>query len=142
LFVRETGTPLFEDRNKEPDQGFANMWNDTHKYSGIELELPFRSLRDALPDYLRAEYDSEIGRMCLTHGALGADQLIGCYSNKPWKRFHEAVTAAREYYAPVLTAVRKKKAAADEMPYRKKVLKHGPCRPCRAAGFFIRGQWR
>jgi hypothetical protein len=101
IFCRETGRPLYDETTKKPDAGFANLWSDCRKRSGIKLKLPFGSLRDTLPDYLRAEHDSELASLCLTHGTPGVDQLIDCYSNKPWGCFHEALKASRAYYAPV-----------------------------------------
>ena len=116
LFVRESGNPLYDDRTPNPQQGFANLWNRTKKQAGIKGGLPFGSLRDTLPDHLREAYSSEIASMCLTHGTPGVDQLINCYSNKPWRAFHDAVRKSHDFYAPLWAAHR---SPMDREPARR-----------------------
>lgn len=103
VFCRETGKPLYDDDSAKPDAGFANMWDLCRKRSKIEKMLPFGSLRDTLPNYLRQTYDggTELGTLCLSHGTPGIDQLIDCYANKPWGRLHTAVWDSHGYYSPI-----------------------------------------
>jgi integrase len=108
IFCRETGTPLYDESTPNPQQGFANLWNRVKAQADFKADqsLPFGSLRDTLPDYLRQKYSSEIASLCLTHGAPGADQLIDCYANKPWAQLHKAIQEARGFYKPVFDALR------------------------------------
>ena len=57
IFCRTTAKPLFDDDSAKPDAGFANLWERCLNRSKIETKLPFGSLRDTLPDYLRQTYD-------------------------------------------------------------------------------------
>ncbi len=107
IFCRETGTPLYDERLKKPDAGFANLWGYCRKRSKITKKLPFGSLRDTLPDHFRGTCDNpEIASICLTHGTPGVDKLIDCYANKPFGQLHEAIKKSRAYYAPVFDAIR------------------------------------
>ena len=103
VFCRKSGKPLYDDDSAKPDAGFANMWSGCQKRSKIDNLLPFGSLRDTLPNYLRQVYDggSELASLCLTHGTPGIDRLIDCYANKPWGRVHTAVWDSHEYYTPM-----------------------------------------
>ena len=101
LFCRDDGRPQFNDAAKKPDGEFANQWKRCCNRSRVKPKLPFGSLRDTLPNYLRLTYNSEIASICLTHGTPGVDKLIDCYANRPFGQQHRAIQESRAHFAPM-----------------------------------------
>lgn len=109
LFCANTGSPMYNEMNRNPQQNFANTWSDiikrVRKSHPDFPYLPFGSLRDTLPDLVRQKFDGELASMLVSHGSpFKGDNLLECYSNKPYGRLHSAVMSLRETFLPVLTA--------------------------------------
>ena len=64
--------------------------------------LPFGSLRDLLPNMLRAEYGDEIASIALQHGTNKYDNLLDCYANVPFRKLFEATRELKAKFKPFL----------------------------------------
>ena len=67
--------------------------------------LPFGSLRDLLPDVLRARFSDEVASMALQHGETGSDTLLKCYANMPFPRLFSATRELEQFFKPFLEAL-------------------------------------
>jgi hypothetical protein len=109
LFVSREGEPLYDERMQNAQQRFQNMWTrlkERVRRSASIPDLPFGSLRDALPDLIRQQFSDELASVMLNHGTpCKADSLLECYANKPFGRLHEALRKLHDYYGPVFAAV-------------------------------------
>ncbi|HEX4129571.1 MAG TPA: hypothetical protein VHZ24_05975 [Pirellulales bacterium] len=130
VFVKRNGEPIFDEISDKPEYGFTNLWTGllrrVRRHDEGFGKLPFGTLRDTLPDYLRAEFGEEMASMCLAHGRpVNADTLLDCYANRPFGRFHQVLPQARTFFEPMFQAVTDPLAGSDEEPLRinKKALK-------------------
>ncbi len=110
-----TGKPWYRTHSDNPQTAFGNWWSKL--LARIRKEhpdlpyLPFGSLRDLLPDVLRARFSDEVASMALQHGETGADTLLKCYANMPFPRLFQATRELEQHFRPFLDAL---VAPADE----------------------------
>lgn len=119
IVVSEAGTSLYRDQSKNAQSGFGNHWRSfmkrvIQKYPRLKdgkafQHLPFGTLRDQLPDWAVANGESESGSIALAHGCPFKDDLLTCYSNRPFPRMFEVQRQYREFLMPVFDAVKEKK---------------------------------
>ena len=104
LPVWSTGNPWWNQRAKNKQSAFTNWWTDLKTKVNEDgfPKLSFGSLRDTLPNVLRAKYDGEIAELCLQHITLTKDPLLDCYTNRPFKRLFDATRELEGYYMPLL----------------------------------------
>lgn len=119
IVVSEVGTSLYRDKSKNAQSGFGNQWRAFLKRvikkhpalsdgKSIRL-LPFGTLRDQLPDWAVGNGESESGSIALAHGCPFKDDLLTCYSNRPFPRMFDVQRRYREFLEPVFDAVKGKK---------------------------------
>lgn len=109
LVTRESGVMLYQEKNQNPQAGFANRWKKLIKRIQKEDSefpyLPFGSLRDTLPDVLRHRYSDDLASICLAHKTVyKPDNLLEAYGNKPFGRLHNAIRELRDHFEPMLSA--------------------------------------
>jgi hypothetical protein len=114
LTVDRNGNSWYKTHKSNPQTPFFDWWNklldvvqaEEKKKHNIEFpRLPFGSLRDTLPNILRARYAEEIASMALQHGQTGDDDLLRCYANTPFAKLFRATQELAEYYKPFLDAI-------------------------------------
>lgn len=110
LVVTETGMPLYREKSKNAQSGFAKIFNELNK-SAIKKskessfqKLPFGTLRDQFPDWAVAKGESESGSIALAHGTPFKDDLLLCYANRPFPRLFDVQRRYHEYLKPVFDA--------------------------------------
>jgi hypothetical protein len=110
LFCSEKGKPLYRG-NTNPQQRFHNLWNHlverVQKHERGFRYLPFGTLRDTIPNILRERLNGGevLASMATAHGCpYKGDNLLDCYSNKPWARFHKALRKLHQHFKPVFKA--------------------------------------
>jgi hypothetical protein len=106
LPITNQGTPWYQPHRSNPQTKFGKWWSDLldrvkEKHADIP-RLPFGSLRDLLPDVIRREFSDEIASICLQHGEVGADDLLKCYANVPFKKLFDATKQLAERFRPFL----------------------------------------
>ena len=88
------GVPWWNPHSTNPQARFSNWWGKlldrVQKTDPKFPRLPFGSLRDLLPNILRAEYSDEVAQMALQHGKNKTDDLLDCYANIPYRKLFEA----------------------------------------------------
>ncbi|RCS47647.1 hypothetical protein DTL42_14085 [Bremerella cremea] len=111
LFVSEKGDPWYKEQAKRnPQAKFTNVFTALirriQKSEPSFRKLAFGTLRDTLPNMLRLSHSSEMASICLAHGStFKGDELIDCYTNKPFGRFHDLMREARRMVEVVFAAV-------------------------------------
>lgn len=112
LIVRSTGKPLYDEKSKNAQAGFANQFDRLKKQCkrlGTPVQnLPPGTLRDQFPDWCGGdEGDATIASVQLAHGIpyKGDKLLYAHYANKPWRKLFEKQLAFREHCRPVLKAI-------------------------------------
>ena len=105
----KTGNPWYRTHSDNPQTKFNNWWckllkKVRAKHPDVPY-LPFGSLRDVLPDILRARYSDEIASMSLQHGETGNDDLLKCYANTPFAKLFRATREIEQHFKPFLEAL-------------------------------------
>jgi hypothetical protein len=106
LPMTNKGKPWFRPHSANPQTGFGNWWY--RLLDRVEAKhqkfprLPFGSLRDLLPNMLRAEYSDEVASMCLQHGENKFDDLLDCYANVPFRKLFQATKEVEVRFKPLL----------------------------------------
>jgi hypothetical protein len=109
LCCREGGNALYNTASKNPGAAFGNMWKKlldrVEKTDKQFPRLPFGSLRDVLPDMLRRDYSDTLASMVISHGnPCTADNLLACYANLPWGRYHAALREVQPQFQVMFDA--------------------------------------
>ncbi len=102
----ESGETLYQEKFKNPQAKFANIWNDLIARVRADHpalpKLPYGSLRDTLPDTLRHRKDDSLASICLCHRtAYKPDTLLEAYGNRPFGRLHTAIRELHEHFKPM-----------------------------------------
>ena len=112
LPVDRNGNSWYKTHRSNPQTQFFNWWNKLLDKVSSRREqhpefprLPFGSLRDTLPNVLRAQYSDQIASMALQHGETGDDDLLKCYANTPFANLFRATQELAGYYKPFLDAL-------------------------------------
>ena len=109
LPITSKGTWWYRTHSNNPQSKFAKWWKDlldkVCKKQASFPRLPFGSLRDTLPNVLRANFSDEVASIALQHGSLGEDELLKCYANVPFKKLFNATREMRKYFKPLLDAL-------------------------------------
>ena len=101
LPMTRDSTPLYRPHSANPQTGFQNWWARILKRTDVP-KLPFGSLRDLLPNTLRAEYGDDVASIALQHGTNKCDDLLDCYANTPFGKLFEATRELEERFKPFL----------------------------------------
>ena len=111
LTVDGNGNSWYKPHRSNPQTLFFNWWNKLlYKVQKEEANpdfprLPFGTLRDTLPNILRAKYSDEVASMALQHGETGNDDLLKCYANTPFAKLFRATEGLAAYFKPFLDAL-------------------------------------
>ena len=106
--MTRTGKPWYRPHSDNPQTAFQNWWNlaldriKSQKQHKDFPRLPFGSLRDLLPNILRAEYGDEVASIALQHGTNKYDNLLDCYANVPFRKLFQATKELEERFRPFL----------------------------------------
>lgn len=109
IVCRSTGTMLYQEKNQNPQAGFANRWNKlikrVQKDHADFFHLPYGTLRDTLPDILRHKKEDTLASICLAHKtSYKPDNLLDAYGNKPFGRLHTAIRELHDYFKPMFVS--------------------------------------
>jgi hypothetical protein len=113
LPMTRTGKPWFRPHSANPQTAFQNWWKlvlnriTAQKAHKEFPRLPFGSLRDLLPNVLRAEYGDEVASIALQHGTNKYDNLLDCYANVPFRKLFEATRELEAKFKPFLDKLTK-----------------------------------
>jgi hypothetical protein len=113
LPMTRTGNPWYRPHSANPPTAFQNWWNlvlnriTAQKAHKEFPRLPFGSLRDLLPNVLRAEYGDEVASIALQHGTNKYDNLLDCYANVPFRKLFEATRELEAKFKPFLDKLTK-----------------------------------
>ena len=111
LPVDKNGNSWYKTYRSNPQTLFFDWWKklldkvqqEEKKHQHPEFpRLPFGSLRDTLPNVLRARYSDEVASMALQHGQTGDDDLLKCYANTPFGKLFRATQELTAYFKPFL----------------------------------------
>jgi hypothetical protein len=111
LPVDRNGNPWYKTHRSNPQTLFFDWWNklldkvQKQEQNAKFPRLPFGSLRDTLPNVLRARYSDEIASMALQHGQIGDDDLLKCYANTPFAKLFQATQELTGFFKPFLDAL-------------------------------------
>ena len=109
LPMTRNGQPWWKAHSANPQTSFANWWNrllDRVQETDQNFpRLPFGSLRDLLPNLLRAEYSDEVAQLALQHGKNKTDDLLDCYANIPYRKLFEATREMEPKFKAFLDAL-------------------------------------
>ena len=123
LFVSQKGRPWYdESASRNPQAKFTNVFNRLiyriQKSDPSFRRLSFGSLRKTLPSLLRARHSSEMASICLAHGStFKGDELLDCYTDKPFGRFHQQMREAHSMVDAMFDAVEGDPTAAPPQQY-------------------------
>lgn len=108
LPMTKNGKPWYRQHSDNPQTAFQNWWKlvldritAQERYKDFP-RLPFGSLRDLLPNLLRAEYGDQVASTALQHGKNKYDDLLDCYANVPFRKLFEATKELEERFKPFL----------------------------------------
>ena len=115
LAVRETGTSWYADHTENAAAYLGKWWQSqpsaTHLQSGVvtaiakEIEgfprLTLKSLRKVLPNAVRTDFGKEVADLAVAH-SVGRSEMVDRYSDKPYRKLHEAIRAMESKFAPFL----------------------------------------
>jgi hypothetical protein len=118
LAVRETGTSWYADHTENAAAYLGKWWQSqpsaTHLQSGVvtaiakEIEgfprLTLKSLRKVLPNAVRTDFGKEVADLAVAH-SVGRSEMVDRYSDKPYRKLHEAIRAMESKFAPFLEAL-------------------------------------
>ena len=113
LPMTRTGKPWYRPHSDNPQTAFQNWWNLVLNRITAQKEhkdfprLPFGSLRDLLPNILRAEYGDEVASIALQHGTNKYDNLLDCYANVPFRKLFKATRKLEAKFKPFLDKLAK-----------------------------------
>ena len=108
LPMTRTGKPWYRQHSENPQTAFQNWWKllldriTAQKAYKDFPRLPFGSLRDLLPNMLRAEYGDEVASIALQHGTNKYDTLLDCYANVPFRKLFKATRELEAKFKPFL----------------------------------------
>jgi hypothetical protein len=107
LLVSERGMPLNSPTaSGNKSSRIPNLWKNLHRtvqkhHEGFKF-LPFKFLRKTAGELVRRLSDGEVAGVFLCHGTpVRADALADVYTNRPFKKVHDALDRVRAYLAPV-----------------------------------------
>ena len=113
LIVRESGSPLYNEKSKNAQAGFANQFSRLRgecRRMGLPVaDLPPGTLRDQFPDWCGGdEGDATVASVQLAHGVPHKNDklLYQHYANRPWRKLFEKQKEFRAYCRPVLDAIK------------------------------------
>jgi hypothetical protein len=113
LPMTRTGKPWYREHANNPQTAFQNWWKGILDRITAQEEhkdfprLPFGSLRDVLPNILRAEYGDEVASIALQHGKNKVDDLLDCYANVPFRKLFNATRELESMFKPFLDKLSK-----------------------------------
>ena len=113
LPMTKTNKPWYRPHSANPQTAFQNWWRSVLDRIGNQDEnkgfprLPFGSLRDLLPNILRAEYGDDVASMALQHGKNKSDNLLDCYANIPFRKLFKATKELEMRFKPFLDKLAK-----------------------------------
>lgn len=108
LIVNSKGFNLYSETSRNGQSTFTNLWGrllgrvNRANPSLPPLSLPFGTLRAQFPDWAVQHDESVSGSIALAHGSPYKDDLLACYSNRPFPRLFEVQKRYREFLSPVL----------------------------------------
>lgn len=113
LTMTRTGKPWFRQHSANPQTAFQSWWKrvldritDQEEHKDFP-RLPFGSLRDLLPNVLRAEYGDDVASIALQHGKNKFDDLLDCYANVPFRKLFRATKELETRFKPFLDKLTK-----------------------------------
>jgi hypothetical protein len=114
VLLTKQGTPLYRDESRNAQTSFANTWarltarvHERESNKSVR-PLPFRTLRDQLPDWLGGDHAKPVvASIAVAHGIphKGDKLLYKHYSNRPWAALFKAQQDYREYLQPMFDEV-------------------------------------
>jgi hypothetical protein len=108
LPINKDGSTWYKPHSTNAQQCFCNWWvrllDKVIADNPDFPRLPFGSLRDTLPDVLRAKYSEEEASICLQHGSR-EDDLLKCYANVPFHKLFAATRGLETYFKPLLNVL-------------------------------------
>ena len=112
IFCTDKGTNLYRESSTNPQSGYQSRWKRVikrvkKKHPSFPY-LPFGTIRDTMGNELRnrPEYGAELAYLLIAHGTpYKGDDLLGCYTNKPFGRLHQAIREMRAFYEPMFKAI-------------------------------------
>jgi integrase len=115
VVVNQAGNPLSRGTpTGNENQVIKNHWDNLFKRIKADhpefSKLPFKHLRKTgatLLRHLKVENAAELASMYLAHGdsSDNADQLLGVYAARPWRKLHKALLRLRKKLLPVFEGV-------------------------------------
>ncbi|MGO8746979.1 MAG: hypothetical protein ACLQNE_13410 [Thermoguttaceae bacterium] len=132
--MTRTGKRWYRPHSANPQTAFQNWWKLVLDRIGSQEEnknfprFPFGSLRDLLPNILRAEYGDDVASIALQHGKNKFDDWLDFYANIPFRKLFNAIRELQARFRPFLD----KLAKYDEIAGRSFYCR---CRHDRRGGF-------
>jgi hypothetical protein len=125
LVVRDNGKNWYADHTENAAAYLGKWWQSqpskTDPHSGVvtaiakEIEgfprLTLKTLRKVLPNAVRPDYGKEVADLAVAH-SLGRSAMVDRYSDKPYRKLHEAIRALEAKFAPFLDALSQDSHAA------------------------------
>jgi hypothetical protein len=118
LVIRDNGKCWYADHTKNSAAYLGKWWqsfpSQIDPHCGVvtaiakEVEgfprLTLKTLRKVLPNAVRPDYGKEVADLAVAH-SLGRSDMVDKYSDKPYRKLHEAIRAMETKFAPFLDAL-------------------------------------
>jgi hypothetical protein len=119
LVVRGNGGNWYADHTENAAAYLGKWWQSqpskTDPHCGVvtaianEVDgfprLTLKTLRKVLPNAVRPEYGKDVADLAVAH-SVGRSAMVDRYSDKPYRKLHEAIRAMETKFAPFLDALR------------------------------------
>jgi hypothetical protein len=118
IAVKDNGAHWYADHAKNSTIYLGKWWqaqpSNTDPHCGVvtaiakEVEgfprLTVKTLRKVLPNAVRPDYGKEVADLAVAH-SIGRSAMVDKYSDKPYRKLHEAIRALETKFTPFLEAL-------------------------------------
>jgi len=125
VVVRDNGKCWYADHAENSASYLSKWWqaqpSEADSHCGVVTaiakevagfpRLTVKTLRKVLPNAVRPEFGKEVADLSVAH-SMGRSAMVDKYSDKPYRKLHEAIRAMEQKFAPFLDALSQDSHAA------------------------------